>query len=102
MRCVTRAGTGTSPFVDGHAKAVKMRAGYMSGAFNGKFVMVRDVTGLGRTAYCSSPDPIINTMGTGDQTNVPLGLACGDVAKWVNDNYPPCAAGSTSNCSFTD
>jgi prepilin-type N-terminal cleavage/methylation domain-containing protein len=92
-------------FVDGHSKGTKVRAGFMAGAFNNKFVMVTDVTGLGRTAYCSDPDAIINiNPDAGDGTNVPGGLACGAIAAWVAANYPPCPPGaaSGSNCSFTD
>ena len=91
-------------FVDGHSKATKVRAGFMSGAFNGKFIMVTDVAGLGRTAYCADPDAIINTNpDSGDGINVPTGIACGAIPAWVAANYPPCpAGGGGSNCSFTN
>jgi prepilin-type N-terminal cleavage/methylation domain-containing protein/prepilin-type processing-associated H-X9-DG protein len=91
-------------FVDGHSKATKVRAGYMSGAFNGKFIMVTDTTGLGRTAYCSDPDAIININPvSGDGTNIPDGIACGAIPQWIAQNYPACpAGGGGSNCSFTN
>jgi len=89
-------------FVDGHAKAIKMRAGYMTGGFNDKFIMPTDTTGLGRTAYCANPETTIDTMGTGDGMNIPLGIKCGDIPQWINDNYPVCASGATTNCSFSN
>ena len=42
-------------FVDGHAKAIKVKAGWMAGAFNDKFIMVGDPN-LARTAYCANLD----------------------------------------------
>ncbi|MBC7808604.1 MAG: prepilin-type N-terminal cleavage/methylation domain-containing protein [Akkermansiaceae bacterium] len=91
-------------FMDGHAKSVKVRAGYMAGAFNDRFIMVRDAT-LGKTAYCANPDEIIKVNPeSGDGMNIPDNIACGDIWKFVNDNYPPCPAGAApgANCSFVD
>ncbi|MBC8140350.1 MAG: prepilin-type N-terminal cleavage/methylation domain-containing protein [Armatimonadetes bacterium] len=91
-------------FMDGHAKSIKVRAGYMAGAFNNRFIMVRDAT-LGKTAYCADPDAIIKlNPDSTDSTNIPDNIACGAIWQYVNDNYPPCTATSApgSNCSFTD
>jgi hypothetical protein len=66
--------------------------------------MVRD-RNLGRTAYCADPSTIINTNpDSGDGTNIPTGIACGDIHGWILANYPACAAGAApgSNCLFTD
>jgi len=90
-------------FADGHAKAVKMRAGYMSGAFNGRFVMPRSLE-LAALAYCADPDSVINTNPeSGDGMNIPTGILCRNIPAWISANYPPCpAGGGGSNCSFTD
>ena len=91
-------------FVDGHAKAIKVQAGFMGGAFNGRFIMVADPV-LGRTAYCTDPSAIINTNpDSGDGMNIPSGIACGDITAWIRANYAPCAPGATpgSNCRFNN
>lgn len=91
-------------FMDGHAKAAKVRAGFMAGGFSERFIMVRDAN-LGRTAYCADPDAIIklNPEST-DGMNIPDNIACGDIWKFVNDTYAPCTASSApgDNCSFND
>jgi prepilin-type N-terminal cleavage/methylation domain-containing protein/prepilin-type processing-associated H-X9-DG protein len=88
-------------FMDGHAKATKVRAGYMGGAFNDRFIMVRDRT-LGRTAYCADPDAAVyRNPDHPDTMNIPDGIACGAIWQFINDNYPPCGS-STTNCSFSD
>lgn len=89
-------------FVDGHAKATKMVAGYMNGAFNNKFIMVASQE-LGQTAYCADADAIINKNPTsGDSMAVPDAIRCGDIVRWINNNFPRCAAGATSDCFFTN
>ena len=91
-------------FVDGHAKAIKMKAGYMAGAFNGRLVMVADPK-LGRTAYCANPDDIIRkNPDSGDGMPIPDNIACGDIVQYIKTNFKPCAAGAApgSNCLFTD
>jgi prepilin-type processing-associated H-X9-DG protein len=89
-------------FVDGHAKAIKMKAGYMSGAFNNRFIMPGDLN-VARTAYCADPSAIINTNPTsGDGMNIPAGIACGDIPAWITANYPACGTTGTSNCFFSN
>ena len=91
-------------FADGHAKAVKMRAGFMAGAFNDRFIMPRSLE-LGAKAYCADPDSIINkNPDSGDGTNIPDGIVCKNIPAWISANYPPCTSGSApgANCSFTD
>jgi len=92
-------------FVDGHAKAVKMRFGYMVGGFSGRMGMVSDAGGLGRTAYCADPDAIVKMdPAATDGMPVPDGIACGAVAAWVAANFAPCTATSTpnTNCLMMD
>jgi len=85
-------------FVDGHAKSIKMKSGYMSGAFNGRFAMPGDLN-VARTAYCADPSAIINTNpDSGDSMNIPSGIACGDIPAWITSNYPACGTTGTSNC----
>jgi prepilin-type N-terminal cleavage/methylation domain-containing protein/prepilin-type processing-associated H-X9-DG protein len=89
-------------FVDGHAKAIKVRGGFMAGAFNNRLIMVADPK-LGQTAYCADPTTVINLNTTsGDGTNVPGGLQCGAIHGWILANYPACPANAApgSNCLF--
>jgi prepilin-type N-terminal cleavage/methylation domain-containing protein/prepilin-type processing-associated H-X9-DG protein len=89
-------------FVDGHAKAIKVRAGFMSGAFNDRLIMVADQN-LGRNAYCADPNTVINTNpDSGDGMNIPSGIQCGAIHGWILANYPACPAGAApgSNCLF--
>jgi len=96
-------GTFNYAFVDGHAKATKVRGGFMTGAFNGRLLMVRDARGLGRTAYCADPnETIVNGGASPDGTPVPSPIACGDIPAWIEANFPPCSATSTSDCLFSD
>lgn len=93
------SGTFNYAFADGHGKAVKVRAGYMSGAFNNRFIMPRD-TNLASYAYCADPTEVIHTNPvSGDGMNIPDGIQCGQIPAWIVANYPPC--GST-NCFFPD
>ncbi len=92
-------------FVDGHAKAIKMRAGYMANAFNEKFLMPGDPR-LGRTAYCAQPTYLVdeNATPSKDGTIVPSTLTCSQVTDWLSANLPVCTAsdGPGSNCFFTN
>jgi prepilin-type N-terminal cleavage/methylation domain-containing protein/prepilin-type processing-associated H-X9-DG protein len=91
-------------FVDGHAKAVKMKGGYMAGGFSGRMVIVAD-QGLGQYSYCADPDAIISKNPTsGDGMPVPDNIRCGDIVKWIYSNTPACTASSTpgSNCIMQD
>jgi len=87
-------------FMDGHAKSVKMVSGYMTGAFNNKFIMVAD-NGLGEKAYCADPDATISKNPTsGDGMPVPDNIRCGDIVKWIRTNFPACPASGGTNCFF--
>jgi prepilin-type N-terminal cleavage/methylation domain-containing protein/prepilin-type processing-associated H-X9-DG protein len=91
-------------FVDGHAKATKMRFGYMVGGFSGRMGVVPN-NDLGRTAYCADPEAIINKNPTStDSMPVPDNIRCGDIVNWVYRNFPACTAASVpgTNCLFTD
>ncbi len=89
-------------FADGHAKAIRVHAGYMSGAFNDRFIMPRN-TELASKAYCADPAAIINkNPDSPDGTNIPDGIACGDIPNWIVTNYSICAGNGGSNCFFRD
>jgi prepilin-type N-terminal cleavage/methylation domain-containing protein/prepilin-type processing-associated H-X9-DG protein len=91
-------------FVDGHAKALKVKGGFMQGAFNDRMIMVSDPN-IARTAYCADPTAIINTNpDSGDGMPVPTGIACGDIPAWIRANFPACPPGSApgTNCLFND
>ena len=95
---------GTLPygFTDGHAKSIKVRSGYMSGAFNGKFIMIQDAN-VARYAYCANSDATINkNPDQPDSTNIPDGIKCGDIPAYILANYPPCPATGGSNCQFAN
>ncbi|MFZ4506922.1 MAG: prepilin-type N-terminal cleavage/methylation domain-containing protein [Fimbriimonas sp.] len=92
-------------FVDGHAKAIKVRGGILPGAFNDRFIVVADTKGLGRTAYCQDPDAIINDEdGSTSQLNTspePPAMACGAIADWFTQNITAtCGANPTAACNF--
>ena len=89
-------------FVDGHAKAIRVRGGFMRGAFNNRLIMPRD-TNLASFAFCADPTEIIVNGGASpDGTPVPSPIACGQIPAWIMANFPTCAPGSTSNCLFSD
>ena len=86
-------------FVDGHAKAVIMKGGFLSGAFNNRMVMPAS-SGLASTGYCADPTLVVNTNSySSDSMPVPGGIQCGQIAAFLN-TYPPCPTGGTSNCWF--
>ena len=89
-------------FVDGHGKSVKVRGGYMNGAFNNRLIMPTSVE-LASRAYCADPNEIIVNGGASpDGTPVPSPIACGQIPAWIVANFPPCGTTGTSNCLFTD
>lgn len=97
-------GTWNYAFVDGHAKSVKMRAGFMANAFNNRFIMPRNLD-IATYAYCANPDEVIHINPVaGDGTIVPDGLTCSQIPAWISANFPACPTGAApgSNCSFTD
>ena len=75
-------------FADGHAKALKVKAGILPGAFNDRYLVVADTKGIGRTAYCSDPDAIVNVEDGStshlDTNPLPPSMACGDYAAWID------------------
>ncbi len=88
-------------FVDGHAKSVHVTAGYMAGAFNGRFIMASD-TNLAQTAYCADPNYPLNFISSSDSMPVPEGTPCGQAAQWIHQNFTTCTASSQpgGNCIF--
>ncbi|MBC8065992.1 MAG: hypothetical protein H7Y17_14255, partial [Chlorobia bacterium] len=96
-------------FADGHAKAHKVMGGILPGAFNNRYIRLADVTGLGRTAYCSDPDALI-AQEDGTTSNLssnprPPAMACGLYIQWLRDTITtPCPTnpGTGSPCYFTN
>ena len=91
-------------FVDGHAKALKVRGGILPGAFNDRWIMPSNVAQFGG-AYCSDPDAILPPEdGTTSSLNTsprPPALACGAYAQWVADNTAAvCVGGTGTACHF--
>jgi len=90
--------------VDGHAKTVKVIAGFMNNAFNSRFLMPANLE-IAKFAYCADPTQVINLNTVSpDGTNVPGGLQCQDIAPWIIANYPLCGAADApgSNCRFAN
>lgn len=85
-------------FVDGHAKSVKVKAGFMDGAFNNKFIMPSNVE-VASYAYCADPNDTVTQNGD-DSMPVPSPMRCGDIPAWINSNFPVCSGGGGSNCFF--
>jgi prepilin-type N-terminal cleavage/methylation domain-containing protein/prepilin-type processing-associated H-X9-DG protein len=95
-------------FLDGHAKAVPVRAGIWPGAFGNRFVRPANILQFGG-AYCSDPDAIINPEdGTTSRLNsnpLPPALPCRAYAEWVVTNITaPCPANANNStaCFFTN
>ena len=95
-------------FADGHAKATKMRGGYMIGGFSNNLVMVASGE-LGKTAYCSSVTaPISKNPDSGDDmvASMPDGIACQDIHAWIVANFRSCTPADTRDsgvdCLFTN
>ncbi len=92
-------------FVDGHAKALKMKGGILPGAFNDRWIMPSNTAQYG-AAYCSDPDAILNPETGGSVLNTSPAapaMACGAYAQWVVDNTnTACAGGTGSACRFTN
>lgn len=95
-------------FLDGHAKAVPVRAGIWPGAFGNRFVRPANLDQYGG-AYCADPDAIVSPENGGSSVlnanPLPPALPCGQYAAWVVQNITaPCPpnAGNGSACYFTN
>ncbi|HWD41861.1 MAG TPA: prepilin-type N-terminal cleavage/methylation domain-containing protein [Fimbriimonas sp.] len=91
-------------FVDGHAKAAKVRGGILPGAFSDHWIMPSDTKTFG-PAYCSDPDQVLpvedGSTSFLDTDPLPPALPCGQFAQWIVDNITtPCTPGSSSACYF--
>lgn len=90
-------------FVDGHARSVRMRGGFIAGSGNDRFLMPMSVD-LATTGYCANPDEIIreNLATQHYDTVLPDPIVCSQVGPWLLSNLPPCTAsdGPGSNCTF--
>ncbi len=91
-------------FVDGHAKALKVRTGILVGAFSNRWLAPANVASHGG-AFCSDPEAILQpedgTTSSLNTTPRPPALACNAYAQWVIDNTnTPCPDVPTGNCFF--
>lgn len=96
------AGRFNMAFVDGHAKSVYFKGGYIAGGENGRFARPRDTNMI--TDYCSDPDYItINNPEYADSLNIPSGMRCGDIGAYFDANFnAPCNGSNSSGCVWTD
>jgi prepilin-type N-terminal cleavage/methylation domain-containing protein/prepilin-type processing-associated H-X9-DG protein len=86
-------------FADGHAKLVKMKAGYIAGAEAGEFAMPANADQT--SWWCADPNQTYDGQGSNAAANdnVPLPLMpCGQYGPYINANFPLCSSGSTSSC----
>jgi len=91
-------------FVDGHAKAVIMKGGWLSGAENNRMVMPASQD-LASYAYCADPSAIINLnpSSSDSMTAVPGGITCGSIPAVLNAlGTCPAGAGPGSNCFWSN
>ena len=89
-------------FVDGHAKSIKIKAGYMIGGENDRMSMPANEE-VAKYAYCADPTAIINkNPDSDDDVPIPASIACGDIAPYLNANFKTCGAsdGPGSTCWF--
>ncbi|MEI7576612.1 MAG: prepilin-type N-terminal cleavage/methylation domain-containing protein [Armatimonadota bacterium] len=99
-------------FLDGHAKALKVKGGILPGAFGqaatgGRWIMPSDHVRFAG-AFCSDPDAIIQPE-DGTTSNLvtsprPPALACNAYAQWVVDNTnTPCVGNAIGTaCRFAN
>jgi len=79
-------------FADGHAKLIKMVAGWMNGAERGSFAMPANAT---QSSYwCADPNQTYDGQGGDAAANdgvkaIPL-MPCGQYGPYIVANFPPC------------
>lgn len=78
-------------FADGHAKSIKMQAGWVAGAERNSFALPRSTE---QTSYwCSDPNATYDGQGSNSAANdgVPIPLmACGQYGAYIKSNFPTC------------
>lgn len=87
-------------FVDGHAKAVKIKAGWMQGGENDRMSMPASED-VAKYAYCSDPDALVLRNPDSDDTvPIPDSIKCGDIPHYLNATFQTCpaSAGPGSEC----
>ncbi len=86
-------------FVDGHAKALKVKGGILPGAFSDRWIMPSNHVQFG-SSYCADPFAIIQpedgTTSSLNSTPRPPALACGAYAQWVVDQATAVCAGNST------
>ncbi|MCW3094980.1 MAG: putative fimbrial protein [Chthonomonadaceae bacterium] len=95
-------------FVDGHAKAINMKAGWVKGAERGTFIRPRATDQV--SYWCADPSATYDgSAATGnsaasDGVPIPL-MPCGQYGAYMDANFPPCPTGgnvSGGNCMMPD
>jgi prepilin-type N-terminal cleavage/methylation domain-containing protein/prepilin-type processing-associated H-X9-DG protein len=94
-------------FVDGHAKAINMKAGWVGGAERGTFIRPRATDQV--SYWCADPSATYDGTGgnaaAGDGvSSIPL-MPCGQYGAYMDANFPPCPAGGNvpgGNCMMPD
>jgi len=89
-------------FADGHAKLIKMVAGWVNGAERGSFAM--PANSQQASWWCADPTQTYDGDGSNAAANdgVPIPLmACGLYGQYINQHFPPCPTNgnvSGGNC----
>ena len=94
-------------FVDGHAKNIYMKAGWVAGAEAGRFLRPRDTSQV--SYWCADPSATYDSPRPGnsaatDGVPIPL-MQCGQYGAYMDANFPPCGAGNNAaggNCMMPD
>ena len=82
-------------FADGHAKAIKMKAGWVAGAERGSFLVPANQDQA--AWWCADPNTTYDGQGSNAAANdgVPIPLMpCGQYGQYINANFPQCGAGN--------
>ena len=80
-------------FADGHAKLLKMKAGWVNGAERGSFAMPADYTKA--SYWCQDPAATYDgqagdsAASDGVRASLPL-MPCGDYGAFIQNNWPTC------------
>ncbi len=89
-------------FVDGHAKAIKVMGGNMTGGFSGRMIMPRDAN-VAAYGFCKNPsETIVNGGASPDGMAVPSPIVCGQIPASILSRFRPCATPTATNCYYAD
>jgi prepilin-type N-terminal cleavage/methylation domain-containing protein/prepilin-type processing-associated H-X9-DG protein len=93
-------------FVDGHAKNINMKAGWVAGAERGTFLRPRATDQV--SYWCADPNATYDGQGSNaaasDGVPIPL-MPCGQYGAYMDAHFPPCPTGGNvpgGNCMMPD